>query len=339
MNPTIRDVARLAGVSASTASRVLSGSDHPVAAEVRQRVLRAVGELDFTPNAFARGLSKREVHLIGLIIPDIRNPYFVEIARGIEDSASQRGYLVVLCNTDRDAAKERGYFDELRAMRAGIILAGSAIDREDHLLDLANHPAPIVGISRHELPCSTVLIDSFQGAIDATTHLIQLGHRRIAFVGGPGNTSSAVDRLEGFRLAMEQNGVPMDDTLVVGGDYTLESGAAAFGELMRLRRRPTAVFASNDQTALGVIREATHAGLSIPRDISIVGFDGIAAAAQSEPPLTTIHLSLHHIGQFAADLLLSQLETGTQERRSVLVKGQLVVRGSTSTPCEASNWG
>lgn len=337
MNSTIRDVARLAGVSASTASRVLSGSDHPVAADVRQRVMRAAEELAFTPNAFARGLSKREFHLIGLLIPDIRNPYFVEIARGIEDSASRHGYLVVLCNTDRVAEKERGYVEELRAMRAGIILAGSAIDREDHLKDLANHPAPIVAISRHELPCSSVLTDSFQGALDATTHLIQLGHRHIAFIGGPRNTFSSVDRLEGFRLAMEQNGIPIDEELIVEGDYTLEGGAAAFRRLMAVRRSPSAVFAANDQTALGAMREARHNGLRIPRDISLVGFDGIAAAAQSEPPLTTIHLSLHHIGQLAADLLLDQLKTGRVEQRSVLVKGELVVRGSTSAPGEASS--
>ena len=332
MSSTIRDVARRAGVSASTASRVLSGSDHPVAADVRQRVLQAAEELAFTPNAFARGLSKREFHLIGLLIPDIRNPYFVEIARGIEDSASRHGYLVVLCNTDREAEKERGYVEELRAMRAGMIFAGSAIEQEAHLRDLATHPAPIVAISRHELPCSSVLTDSFQGALDATTHLIQLGHRRIAFVGGPPNTFSSVDRLEGFRLAMAQNGIPVDEELVVDGDYTMEGGAAAFRRLMAVRRLPTAIFAANDQTALGVMREARHNGLRIPQDISVVGFDGIAAAAQAEPPLTTIHLSLHHIGQLAAELLLDQLKSGRVEQRSILVKGNLTVRGSTAAP-------
>lgn len=316
----------------STASRVMGGSDHPVAEELRVRVHRAAKILNFTPNAFARGLSKREVHLIGLLVPDLRSPYFIEIARGIEDMANQQGYMVVLCNTDRDAKKERRYFEELRAMRAGVVLAGSSIGHEEHLADLANHPAPIVGISRHEVPCSSVLIDSLHGAMDATNHLIHLGHKRIAHIGGPADTFSSVDRLEGFRLAMAQAGLGVDEGLIVGSDYTFEGGGEAFRRLMEVSRPPTAIFAANDQTALGAIREATRSGLGVPGQMSIVGFDGVTASAQSEPPLTTIHLSLNQIGRLAADMLLSQLESGRREIRTVTVRGELVVRGSTSAP-------
>lgn len=329
MSTTIRDVARRAGVSVTTASRVLSGSDHPVAAEVRERVLRAAQELDFTPNAFARGLSKREFHLVGLVIPDICDPYFVEIARGVEDVASQHGYMVVLCNTDREPSRERKYVEEFRAMRAGIILTGGAIHREAHLKELATHPAPVVVIGRHEIPYSSVQIDNVQGAMDATSHLIELGHRRIAFVGGPLISATAADRLEGFRRAMEQHNLPVDERLVVESDFTIEGGAASLLRLLEVSQPPRALFAANDQMAIAAMREARRQGLRIPRDLAIVGFNDIAMATHVEPPLTTIHLSLCRIGEIAADLLLRQVKTRQWEPTSIPIRGELVVRGST----------
>ncbi len=334
MTGTLRDVALRAGVSVSTASRVLSGSSHPVAADARARVLRAAEELGFTPNAFARGLSKREFRLIGLVIPDIRDPYFVEIARGAEELANQRGYLIILCNTNRQPEKERSYVHTLRAMRAGIILTGGGIDREAHLQDLATHPAPVVVIGRHELPCSSVLIDNLQGAIDATTHLIGLGRRRIAFICGPSNSATAADRLVGFRRAMEENGLAIDEDLVVDGDFSLEGGARAARALLQQGHAPDAVFASNDQMALGVIREARHQGIRIPEELAVVGFNGIMAAAEADPPLTTIHLSLGRIGQIATELLLKQVETKEEQQVAVTIRGELVVAGSTVPQCK-----
>ncbi len=337
MSPTIRDVARRAGVSATTASRVLGGSDHPVAAEVRQRVLQAAQELDFTANAYARGLSKGDFRLIGLVIPDIRDPYFVEIARGVEDLASGAGYLVVLCNTDRDPARERRYVEELRAMRASIILTGGGINREAHLADLVSHPAPIVVIGRHELPFSSVQIDNVQGAIDATEHLIGLGHRRIAFLSGPLTSATATDRLEGFRQAMARHRLAVEERLVVEGDFSTEGGSRGLRQLLESPSVPTALFAANDQMALGVLREARRRELRVPEDIAVAGFNDIASASETFPPLTTVHLSLRRIGQMAAELLLKQVKTGQEERVSVLVRGELVVRESTvSSPTDPS---
>ncbi|HEX2987703.1 MAG TPA: LacI family DNA-binding transcriptional regulator [Chloroflexota bacterium] len=334
MTDTLRDVALHAGVSISTASRVLSGSSHPVAADARERVLRAAEELGFTPNAFARGLSKREFRLIGLVIPDMRDPYFVEIARGAEELANQRGYLTILCNTNREPDKERSYVQTLRAMRAGIILTGGGIDREAHLRDLATHPAPVVVIGRHALPCSSVLIDNLRGAMDATAHLIGLGRRRIAFIGGPSSSATAADRLVGFRRAMEENGLSIDEDLVVDGDFSLEGGARAARALLRQTHAPDAIFAANDEMALGVMREARHQGIRIPEELAIVGFNGIAATAETDPPLTTIQLSLGRIGQIATDLLLKQVEKKEKEQVAVTIKGELVVAGSTVPQCE-----
>src|SRR5512133_1447602 len=304
MSTTIRDVAFRAGVSVTTASRVLSGSDHPVAAELRKRVLLAAHELGFTPNAFARGLSKREFRIIGLLIPDVRDPYFVEIARGAEDVASQHGHMVVLCNTDRDPAKERKYLDELRAMRAGIILTGGGINREAHLDVLSTHSAPIVLIGRHSLPYSSVEIDNVLGAFDATSHLISLGRGSIAFIGGPHASATATDRLEGYRKAMTHHGIAIDESLVVESDFTTGGGATALCGLLALPKPPAAVFAASDAMAIGAMREAKRRGLFVPRDLAIAGFNDIPMAVHVDPPLTTIHLPLHQIGETAATLLL-----------------------------------
>lgn len=331
MNPTLRDVARRAAVSITTASRVLSGSDHPVAAEVRKRVLQAAEELDFTPNAYARGLSKREFRIVGLMIPDIRDPYFVEVARGIEDVASQEGYMVVFCNTDRNPDKERKYVEELRAMRAGIILTGGGVDREAHLADIVSHPAPVVVIGHHEIPCSSVQIDNISGAIDATEHLISLGHRRIAHITGPLASATAADRLDGFRQAMAQHGLPMDESLVMESDFTFDGGVAALRRLWDSPQPPQALFAANDAMAMGVLREAHKLGICVPGDLAVIGFNGIAGTEQTDPPLSTIHFCLREIGKTATEMLLRQLKSHQEERTSVLIQGKLVVRESTVT--------
>ncbi|HEX2922754.1 MAG TPA: LacI family DNA-binding transcriptional regulator [Chloroflexota bacterium] len=333
MSPTIRDVASLAGVSVASASRVLGGSSHPVAEETRRRVLQAARQLDFTPNAFARGLSKRECHLVGLVIPNIREPYFIEIARGTEDAIIRQGYMVVLCNTDREQEKERRYVEELRAMRAGIILVGRAIYGEAHLADLASHPAPVVVVGRHQLPCATILVDNVQGGLDATSHLIACGYRRIAFIGGPAISSTANDRLAGYRQAMERYGLPIDPTLMVESDFSLEGGARGIVPLLQSPNRPEALFAANDQMAIGAMREARRFGLRIPEDLSVVGFNDVPMAAFADPPLTTIHLPLHRIGEIAAELLLRQLQSQNWENSSVRIRGDLVIRDST-VPCK-----
>lgn len=332
MSTTIRDVALAAGVSVTTASRVLSDSNHPVAAEVRQRVHQIALDLGYTPNAFARSLSRREFRLIGLLIPDVRDPYFVEIARGVEDVANQLGYMVILCDTDRNPEKERRYVRELRAMRAGIVLTGGAVNRDAHLQEIASHPAPIVVIGRHDIPYSAVEIDNVQGAIDATSHLIAMGRRRIAFIGGPPTSTTAADRLRGFRRAMADHQIDVDDALVVDTDFTVEAAEARTGQILESGRPLDAIFAASDSLAIGAMLEAKRRGLSIPTDIAIAGFNDIATARQVDPPLTTIHLPLREIGRVAAELLLEQARAGHAERRTVIVRGDLVIRGSTAAP-------
>lgn len=330
MSPTIRDVARLAEVSVATASRVISESGYPVATEVRERVLAAARDLNYVPNAFARGLSKRESRLIGLVVPNITEPFFLEIGLGTEHHANRHGYMVILCNTDRDLAKEHKYVEELRAMRAGIILVGRSGYSQELLAELGGYPAPVVAIGRHQLPCSCVQPENVHGAVDATAHLIRFGHRRIAFVGGPASSTSAIDRLEGFRQAMRQHGLPVDEKLVVESDYTVEGGAVAMKQLLGHSEAPDALFAGNDQMAIGAMREIKRSGLRIPEDLSVIGFNDIPLAAFVDPPLTTIRLPLQEIGRIAADMLLRQLKSRQREQLAVSIRGELVVRGSTA---------
>ena len=206
-------------------------------------------------------------------------------------------------------------------MRAGISFTGGGINREAHLSDLLSHPAPVVTIGRHELPFSSVEIDNIQGTMDATTHLVELGHRRIAFLSGPLTSATAADRLEGFRRAMMQHDLPMEERLVAEGDFSIEGGAKGLRQLLESPRPPTALFAANDEMAIGAPREARHRPLPVPEELAVVGFNDIPAASEAVPPLTTIHLSLRQIGRMAAELLLKQLQMGRGARVPSVLTG------------------
>ena len=328
MNNTLMDIAARSGVSTSTVSRVLSNSSHAVAEKTRQKVLQAAEELNYTPNAFARGLSKGEFRFVGLVVSDIRDPYFVEMARGVEDEASLRDYLVVYCNTDRDTEKERRYLEQLSALRAGVILAGGAFRREAIARGLANHPAPVVTVGTYQLGCASVRIDNVGGSLAAVDHLAQLGHRIIAFLGGPSSSTAAIERLAGFRDAMALHGFQVHEELVVESDYTLRGGSASLSALLESPVRPTALLAANDEMAFGAMREAKARGIRIPEDLAVVGYNGVAATAESDPPLTTVSLYPRQVGKVAFDLLLQRPRRG-EAPPSILVRGELIVRGST----------
>lgn len=237
--------------------------------------------------------------------------------------------MIVLSNTDRDAPNERKYVDELRAMRAGIILTGGGIDRELHLAHLSSHPAPVVMIGRHALSYASVHIDNVQGAFEVTMHLIDLGRDRIAFIGGPLASATAADRLAGFRRAMAGQGGEVDEAMVVESDFTIEGGVRGMRQLLAMPNPPCAVFAASDHVAIGAMREAKLHGLSVPKDIAIAGFNDEPRAIHVDPQLTTLHLPMREIGEIAANLLLSQIKSRQSEPTSVPVRGELIVRGST----------
>lgn len=331
MSPTIRDVARVAGVGVATVSRVLNSSGY-VKPETRQKVLAAAGELGFVPSQLARGLVRRLSATAGLVIPDITNPFFPAITRGVEDRASEAGYTVFLCNTDNDPALEALDVQKLRERRVdGIIFVGTT-DRRELVERLLADEIPVVVTDRQvdHADIDSVLVENAWGAMAACLHLIDLGHSRIAHAAGHRLTRTGQDRCNGYRMALEQAGIPCDESLVCWGDFTLESGYAVAQILLGRSPRPTAIFAANDQMAFGVMRAAEEAGISVPDELSIVGFDDIQMASVVRPGLTTVRQPAYEMGRLAMSLLLERINgRATGGGRVHQFKPELVVRGTT----------
>lgn len=325
----ILDVALRAKVSIATVSRVVNDSSHKVSKATRERVLAAIKELDYRPNALAKGLLMKRTMTIGIIIPDISNPYYAEIVRGIQDVADEAGYAVTLQNTDK---RQDGIVRSVYLLREkaadGIIFSGGIINGPETLSLLKELKERVVVIGRHRLDFPAVVVDNTGGARQAVEHLLGLGHRRIAFLGGPDGSTTALDRLRGYREALAGAGVAFDERLVRKGDWTPESGYLAAGELLKRRRPPTAIAAANDQMAFGVVKAAKEKGLSLPDDLAVTGFDNIPLSSYFDPPLTTIQIPMHDLGAAAMQTLIGLLSGGGRERLTVFPT-QLIVRGST----------
>jgi len=327
---TIRDVARRAGVSVATVSRVVNHSAHKVSEETRRRVLEAIEELGYQPNDVARGLKKRTSHTIGLIVPDISNPFYPAIARGIEDVANAHGYAVVLCNTYEDLAKEREYLSLLRRRWAdGLIFATVGVNTK-HLRWLRGHRVPVVLVARdvEGVEIDAVLVDNFRGAYLAVRHLIGLGHQRIGFIGGPRSLHVSRERHRGYLHAIADAGIDPDPELHVEGNFRAEGGEEAMRQLLHLQPPLSAVFAANDLMAIGAMNAIKRAGFRIPEDIAVVGFDDITFASLVEPPLTTVAQPKYRMGTIAMTLLLERMEGKEDGPRKIVLDPELVVRDS-----------
>lgn len=331
MAATIRDVAQRAGVGVATVSRVLNGTGY-VKAETRERVLEAAAALGYVPSQLARGLVRHLSDTVGLVIPDITNPFFPLITRGVEDAASEAGYTVFLCNTDNDPALEAHDVQKLRERRVdGIIFVGTT-ERRESVDRLLADGIPVVVMDRQlgHADVDTVLVDNRWGALAACRHLIELGHRRIAHAAGHQSTRTGQDRHEGYREALEEAGIAYDPAAVVWGDFTYESGFRVGQVLLGRYPRPTAIFAGNDLIALGVIRAAEEAGIAVPDDLSVVGFDDIQMSAVVRPGLTTVRQPAREMGRLAMAMLLERIsgKAAGPGRRHVS-QPELIVRGTT----------
>lgn len=326
---TIEDVAARAGVSISTVSRVLNDTGYPMRPETRQRVLEAIEELDFHPSPLARGLLGKPTQTIGLIIPDISNPYYPLLSRGVEDVASDHGYTVIFCNTDRSIAKVRRYVEVLREKQAdGFIFAGGGLETAGEPFPAEDLGQKVVLVGRHRWPFPSVQVDNVRAAYEATAHLVQLGHRRIAFIGGPANLTSARDRLRGYHQAVLELGAAADDTLIREGDFRSQSGYESALSLLGTPDPPTAIFAANDRMAIAAMAAAFDAGRRVPQDLAVVGFDDTPIASYVRPSLTTVALPSYEMGASAARLLLKLLSGGATEE-IVWLPTRLVVRQSS----------
>lgn len=325
---TIRDVARLAGVSPATVSRVLSGSNHPVREDTRRRVLEAAQRLAYYPNRLARSLLRRETAVVGLLVPDVSNPYYAAVLRGIEDVAHQHGLAVILCNTDRDPAKQRQYLRTLLEHRVdGVVAAGGTLTVED--LRMVDGRVPVVAVGRHPARVPSVRVNNVEAARQACRHLLELGHVRVACLAGPASSLTARDRVRGYLAALREAGIQPDERWLVWSEFTAEGGYRATRELLA-RCRVSAVVASNDQMALGALRALWEEGLQVPEDVSVVGFDDTPAAAVSVPALTTVAVPTYEMGRRTLELLLA-VRAG-RRAANVVLPTELRVRESTAPP-------
>ncbi|RRV05247.1 LacI family DNA-binding transcriptional regulator [Pseudomonas sp. v388] len=330
---TIKDVAALAGISYTTVSHVLNKT-RPVSEPVRLKVEAAIAQLDYVPSAVARSLKAKNTCTIGLLIPNGINPYFAELARGIEDHCERNGFCVILCNSDDNPEKQRSYLRVLLEKRVdGLIV--SSVDGDVSIAGgLAEVRTPLVVVDREleGIEADMVRIDHEQGAYLATCHLLGLGHRLIACIGGPANTSVADMRLAGYRRAMHQAGIAVLPGWAVNSEFSSPAGYEAAVALLS-GQAPTAIFAGNDVIAIGVLRAAAERQVCVPRDLSVVGFDDIQMSRYVYPALTTVGQSIRQLGETAAEMLLRRIAAPQgQSVQRRLVTPSVVLRESTAAP-------
>lgn len=333
---TLRDVARRAGVHAGTASRALNPQTRSlVNSETAKKVMRAAEDLGYRPNPIARGLKTNKSFTIGVLIPDLTNPLFPPIVRGIEDTLAAVGYTVLLANSDNDPEKERLHFETMKGRQVeGFIMATA---ERDHPLieDAIATDVPIILVNRtvDSSRAFAVIPDDRKGIALAVEHLVALGHRRIAHIVGPERYSTGKARREGFFEAMKRTGLKPDPAITrYTNTYTEDEGARVFRDLLEDGGDFTAVVAGNDLLALGCYDVMAEVGLNCPDDLSIVGFNDIPFLDKLRPPLTTIRIPQYQIGVRATELVLKRLEHPDTEPVTLLLNPELVLRGSTSPP-------
>lgn len=310
---TLADVARRAGVSAATASRVINASAKPVTDALRDRVMRAVDELHYVPNAHAQLLARSDRIAVGVIVHDVSDPYFAEITRGLQRVATEHGRLCIICNSYRDPDRELAYVDLLRAQQvAAIVLTGSGYhdvrftrELNAKLKAYERTGGRVAVIGRHKHAGDAVMPANEEGGYLAGAELYRLGHQRIGVVAGPKVLTTTTDRLTGFRRAAKEFGQPLPPRRIVYADFDRDSGAAATEELLAAAPGITAIAALNDAMAIGVLATLRARGIDVPSAMSVIGFDDMPIARDILPPLTTVRLGMPEMGERAMALALS----------------------------------
>ena len=334
--PTLRDVADAAGVHPATASRALNPATRGlVNADTARRVIKVAEGLGYRPNPIARGLKTAKSGTIGLVIPDLTNPLFPPIVRGIEDVLEPAGYSGLIVNTDNDLQREQAQIELLRSRQVEGLIIATALLEHPLLGRLHSEGVPMVMVNRRPegLDIPSITPDDASGIELAVAHLAALGHRRIAHLAGPSTTSTGLARLRAFRNAVRDRDLDSDPSLVVPCDsWTEQAGAGALRALLDSGTELTAVVAGNDLIALGCYDVFAERSISCPGEISVVGFNDMPFLDKLAPPLTTIAIPHHQIGAEAARLLLDAIAEPTRGARSVLLPLTLVVRGSTAPP-------
>lgn len=328
---TIRDVAAAARVSYQTVSRVINNKPD-VAEETRRRVLQAIEELGYRPSAVARSLVSKKTHTLGLITADFSDFFFTQVIIGAEVEARRSGYFFLLGSTERNPTDEPEYLRLLTERQVdGILFARpSTEENNEHLVSLIHKGVPLVTTAYYipGVELAVVDVDNVGGGLQATNCLIQAGRRRIGMITGPASWKSVDDRAQGYRLALERAGIEFDEAFVTEGDWSLQSGYEAMNHLLSQTPELTALFVQNDWMAIGAMKALREAGRQLPDDMAVVGYDDLPVAAYTDPPLTTIHQSMQKVGETATRMLIELIENPNAEKKTVLLKTELVRRGS-----------
>jgi DNA-binding LacI/PurR family transcriptional regulator len=330
MKATIYDIAKATGVSIATVSKVLNNTGR-ISEATRKKVLKAIEELGYEKSAIASALAGKNTYTIGFLLPDINNPFFAEVARGAEDAAFERGYSVLICSTDHREEKERSYLKTLRHKRMdGLVIATGTTPRET-LEELMDEGVRIVLMSR-EIPgtlIGSVMVDNYHGGQLAAEHLLSLGHRKIGLIMEPLSIGSAHDIFRGFQKAAEGTDAELFVPEETG--FGIEAGARLAGEMLA-RHEMTALFAANDELAVGVLQACRERGIRVPEDLSVVGFDNTILSRIVTPALTTVAQPIYELGRRTVHLLMDGIENEIQPKNREVLEPRLIVRESTAPP-------
>ncbi|MFD2923038.1 LacI family DNA-binding transcriptional regulator [Halobacillus naozhouensis] len=329
---TIKDVAKVANVSISTVSRVLNKSGY-TSTGTKEKVMKAVEELNFEKNMVATAMIKKKTSTLGLIIPDIKNIFYGELTRAIEDKANQYGFNVILCNTDNDLDKEADYLNFL--LRKGVdgIIFSTPEMNDRNIREIMKKrpdlPFIIIGSKVEGVQLDEILVDNLEGGYQATEHLLELGHRKIGFIGGQLDSYATSERYKGYEKAFNDYGLTPNESYVRLDEFKIHSGYNIGKDLLSLSERPTAIFAANDAIAVGVYKAARELDINIPDELSVIGFDDSQYADIVYPPLTTIRTPIIEMGEKTVDLAIQISRKGKNFKETVTYQPSLIERDST----------
>ena len=328
MKPTIYDVARAAGVSIATVSKVINQTGR-ISDKTRSKVHKGMEELRYQPSMVASALTGKRMNTIGLLIKDLANPFFAEVARAVEDRGQELGFSVVMCSTDNDSEKEANYIALLKQKKVDGIIVAAGFQNDSALKELIRDHVPVALISQEipELAIDSVSVDDYLGGYQVTSHLLSLGHRKIAMIAEDGRSSDG--RIRGFRQALREAGIAFVDEMLATCEASVEEGLRHGGRFLDAANPPTAIFASNDLLAIGVMKAARERNVKIPDDLSVAGFDNTILAAFAEPPLTSVAQPIQEMGRQVVDLLVESMENDKKTKQRVVLMPELVIRRST----------
>ena len=326
---TIQDVAKAAGVSVATVSRVINNSK-AVAENTRETVMAAIKMLNYQPNLLGRNLRRTETKRVLVLLPNIGNPFYARIVKGIEDVAHKNGYNVMLCNTDLNAEREKIYLELLKSRLAdGVIFMAPLLGKEG--LTEIGGSFPVVQCCEYTegARVSHVSIDNYAAAHKVTRHLTSAGHKRIGMISCRGSVVSIMQRESGFKKALADSGIDFQEDLIKYGDYSFNSGLRAANQFVSMRNMPTAIFAISDIMAIGALRAIRENNLKVPEDMAVAGFDNINFASMCNPTLTTISQPKYDMGCISMELLLQQIRGELKEPKDILLEYEIIIREST----------